>query len=54
MKIKDFIKELEKCNPEGELAIEDIEQGLWCSIKEVRDLTGDQEIFELITGDIVY
>ena len=54
MKIKDFIKELEKCNREAELAIENEEQGLWVAIEGIEDLTGDQTIFEIITGKWIY
>lgn len=43
MKIKDFIKTLEKCNPEGEIFVEDI-AGFY-AVTGVIDLTGDDESF---------
>jgi hypothetical protein len=43
MKIKDFIKELQKCNPEGEIFTEDI-TGLF-SVTGVIDYTGDEESY---------
>ena len=41
MKIKDFIKELEKCNPEAEIFIESIEG--FHVVTNVLDYTGDGE-----------
>ena len=43
MKIKDFIKELEKCNPEAEIFTEGIE-GFY-AVTGVIDYTGDDESF---------
>ena len=43
MKIKDFIKELEKCNPEAEIFTESIE-GFY-AVTGVIDYSGDNESF---------
>lgn len=43
MKIKDFIKELQKCNPEAEIFTEGIE-GFY-TVTGVIDYTGDNESF---------
>lgn len=41
MKVKDFIKELQKCNPEAEIFTENIE-GFY-AVTGVIDYTGDEE-----------
>ena len=41
MKIKDFIKELQKCNPEAKIFIESIEG--FHAVTGVIDYTGDEE-----------
>ena len=43
MKIKDFIKELQKCNPEAEIFVEDI-NGFY-AVTGIIDYTGDDESF---------
>ena len=43
MKIKDFIKELQKCNPEAEIFTESIE-GFY-AVTGIIDYTGDNESF---------
>ena len=43
MKIKDFIKELQKCNPEGEIFTENIEG--FFSVTGVIDYIGDEESY---------
>lgn len=43
MKIKDFIKELQKCNPEAEIFTEDIEG--FHAVTDIIDYTGDNESF---------
>ena len=43
MKIKDFIKELQKCNPEGEIFTESIEG--FFPITGIIDYSGDEESY---------
>lgn len=43
MRIKDFIKELQKCNPEGEIFIENIEG--FFPIAGIIDYSGDEESY---------
>lgn len=35
------------------LVMEDIEQGIFCTVDKVEDLTGDQECFNLCWGEWV-
>lgn len=49
MKIKDFIKELEKCNPEAEIFTENIE-GFY-AVTGIIDYTGDNESFIIETEE---
>ncbi len=49
MKIKDFIKELEKCNPEAEIFTENIE-GFY-AVTGVIDYSGDAESFVIEQED---
>ena len=49
MKIKDFIKELQKCNPEGEIFTECVAE--YYSVTGIIDYTGDEESYIILQED---
>lgn len=51
MKIKDFIKELEKCNPNAEIFTEDDEG--FHAVTGIIDYSGDNESFIIEQEDIL-